>query len=156
MVVSRTVNGYYARLKHQNQELLALHEASLRSRATCGYRACCRNVVNEASAVIGARYGAISYGERLPDVDIFVTSGIDGDERRRIGNPPLGRGVLGIPIESAKPCASTRSPAIRAPPVFRPIIAHASSDRGYQSLPNVESSATSTWQIARQPPLFSR
>jgi nitrate/nitrite-specific signal transduction histidine kinase len=102
MVVSRTVNGFYARLRHQNQELLALHEASLSVSSDLRLPSVLQNVVNEASAVIGARYGAISYGERLPDVDIFVTSGIDGDERRRIGNPPKGRGVLGIPIESGE------------------------------------------------------
>jgi signal transduction histidine kinase len=99
-VVSRTVSSSYNQMRHQNQELLALHEASLSVASDLRLSSVLQNVVNEATAVIGARYGAISYGERLPDVDIFVTCGIDEAGRQAIGHPPLGRGVLGIPIAS--------------------------------------------------------
>lgn len=101
-VTSRTVGRFYHQLRHQNQELLALHEASLAVSSDLRLQSVLQNVVNEASVVIGARYGAISFGEQLPDVDIFVTYGVDLEERRKIGNPPIGRGVLGIPIASGE------------------------------------------------------
>ena len=87
---------------HQNQELLALHEASLSVSSDLRLQNVLQNVVSEASVIIGARYGAISYGERLPAVDIFVTYGIDDDQRRDIGHLPRGRGVLGIPIATGE------------------------------------------------------
>ncbi len=100
--VSRAVNDMYSRLQHQNQELLSLHEASLAVASDLRLNGVLQRVVNEASTLIGARYGAISYARSLPHVDIFVTYGISEEEQRLIGQPPIGRGVLGIPISSGE------------------------------------------------------
>lgn len=98
--VSRAVNDMYSRLRHQNQELLALHEASLAVASDLRLNGVLQRVVNEAAILIGARYGAISYAQSLPHVDIFVTYGISEELKQKIGAPPVGRGVLGIPISS--------------------------------------------------------
>lgn len=98
--VSRDVNDMYSRLQHQNQELLGLHEASLAVASDLRLNGVLQRVVNEAATLIGARYGAISYARSLPHVDIFVTYGISDEIKQQIGPPPIGRGVLGIPISS--------------------------------------------------------
>lgn len=57
-----------------------------------------------AREVVGARYAAL--GVLNPDgksLATFVTSGIDPKLRQRIGDPPHGRGLLGIVIRDAKP-----------------------------------------------------
>jgi len=63
-----------------------------------------QRVVESACELTGARYGALgvldpgrTYLER------FVTVGIDEAERAAIGDPPRGRGVLGVLIREARP-----------------------------------------------------
>src|SRR5262249_54567125 len=71
-----------------------------------------QEVVDAAREVVGARYAALGVlgpdGESLVQ---FVTSGIDADQRARIGDPPRGHGLLGSVIHEAKP--------IRTPDVNR-------------------------------------
>ena len=61
-------------------------------------------VVDAAREVVGARYAALGVvgpdGESLVQ---FVTSGIDAETQRRIGDLPRGRGLLGHVIREAKP-----------------------------------------------------
>ncbi|HET7250303.1 MAG TPA: GAF domain-containing sensor histidine kinase [Gemmatimonadales bacterium] len=63
-----------------------------------------QRIVDGARDVVGARYAAI--GVLAPDrksLTTFVTSGIDAKLRERIGEPPHGRGLLGLLIRHAKP-----------------------------------------------------
>ncbi len=57
-----------------------------------------------AAEITGARYAALGVvdpsGSRL---ERFVTHGIDEATRAAIGEPPAGRGVLGVLLEEAKP-----------------------------------------------------
>ncbi len=60
-------------------------------------------VLAAARELTGARYAAI--GVLAPDrhsLERFVTSGIDPDTRARIGEPPHGRGILGVLIEDPR------------------------------------------------------
>ncbi len=63
-----------------------------------------QEVVDAAREVVGARYAALGVlsqdGESLVQ---FLTSGIDGELRARIGDTPRGRGLLGHVIREAKP-----------------------------------------------------
>lgn len=63
-----------------------------------------QEVVDAARAVVGARYAALGVlsadGSRLVQ---FVTSGMDDALRRRIGDLPQGRGLLGYVIQQGKP-----------------------------------------------------
>ena len=59
-------------------------------------------IVEQAAALVGARYGAL--GIMSPDgghLVEFITVGITSDERRQIGNPPVGKGLLGQVILEA-------------------------------------------------------
>lgn len=66
-----------------------------------------QQVVDAAREVVGARYAAL--GVLGPDgagLVQFVTSGMDDETRRRIGDLPRGRGLLGHVIQEAKPIRS--------------------------------------------------
>lgn len=61
-------------------------------------------VVVAATDLVDARYGALGVlsadRTRLAE---FITVGVDDDERRSIGRPPEGHGILGLLIVDAKP-----------------------------------------------------
>jgi two-component system, NarL family, sensor histidine kinase DevS len=63
-----------------------------------------RQLVETAARLTGARYAALGVidpsGNRL---ERFITTGIDEDTIREIGDFPVGRGVLGVLIRAAKP-----------------------------------------------------
>ncbi len=63
-----------------------------------------QEVVDAAREVVGARYAALGVlGPDRQSLVQFVTSGIDDDLRRRIGDLPRGRGLLGYVIREARP-----------------------------------------------------
>ena len=63
-----------------------------------------QRIVDVARDVVGSRYAAL--GVLAPDgksLTTFVTSGIDARLRKRIGDLPHGRGLLGLVIRDPKP-----------------------------------------------------
>src|SRR3954447_8461379 len=63
-----------------------------------------RRVVEEACDITGAKYGALGVmNERGDSLDRFITTGIDAETHRAIGDLPRGRGVLGVLISDPKP-----------------------------------------------------
>jgi signal transduction histidine kinase len=67
-----------------------------------------QEVVDAARDVVGARYAALGVlGEDRTSLMQFVTSGLDDATRQRIGDPPRGRGLLGLVIRDGKPIRST-------------------------------------------------
>jgi signal transduction histidine kinase len=63
-----------------------------------------RHLVEEASALVGARYGALGViNESGSGLERFMTVGLTEDEERAIGPRPTGRGVLGVLIRDPKP-----------------------------------------------------
>ncbi len=88
----------YGRLERQNRELEALRTASLDVHGELALDAVLQRVVEQACNLIGARYGAISVLDAGQRILAFVTTGISPEERERIGRPPEGRGVLGVPL----------------------------------------------------------
>jgi len=72
-----------------------------------------QRIVELAVEITDARYGAL--GVIGPDgkLDRFVTTGIDDELREAIGDPPVGRGILGVLIEEGHPM---RLPDIRSHP----------------------------------------
>ena len=62
-----------------------------------------QRIIDLAVEVTGARYGAL--GVLRPDERIseFVTTGITVEQRRAIGDLPVGHGILGVLIGDAKP-----------------------------------------------------
>jgi len=68
------------------------------------------HVLESACELTGARYAAIGVlnAERT-ELERFITRGIDPEAARAIGDPPRGRGVLGVLIEHPEPL---RAPCI--------------------------------------------
>jgi signal transduction histidine kinase len=61
-------------------------------------------LLSRARELTGARYAAVGVlNERRTALDRFVTSGIDPDRHREIGELPQGRGVLGLLITDPRP-----------------------------------------------------
>ncbi|MEA2410097.1 MAG: hypothetical protein QOC77_658 [Thermoleophilaceae bacterium] len=63
-----------------------------------------RRVVEEACDITGARYGAVGVlNEGGDGLERFITTGIDAETHRAIGELPRGRGVLGVLITDPTP-----------------------------------------------------
>ena len=61
-------------------------------------------VLEAAREITGARYAALGIlNEEHTELEQFLTSGVDEDTRRAIGDLPRGRGVLGALIEHPQP-----------------------------------------------------
>src|ERR671937_2895577 len=61
-------------------------------------------LVEVAVELTGARYGALGVIDPSGSaLERFVTTGIDDDARTAIGDPPHGRGILGVLIRDATP-----------------------------------------------------
>ena len=60
-------------------------------------------IVEAAAAVTGARYAALGVIDRTGTaLERFITTGVDEQTRAAIGDPPHGRGILGVLIREAK------------------------------------------------------
>ena len=63
-----------------------------------------QKIVEAAADLTGARYAALGVIDRRGTaLERFLTTGVSDDERARIGDPPHGRGLLGVLIRDAKP-----------------------------------------------------
>lgn len=95
-IMVRAISRAHRRLERQNAELLALHGASLDVTAELSLESVLDKVVERARALVGARYGALSIVDSENRIKAFITSGITTEERTRIGDPPVGHGLLGV------------------------------------------------------------
>ena len=80
-----------------------LLEAGLALAAELSLPAALQRIVELAAELTGARYGAL--GVLGPDGTIseFITTGITEEQRAAIGPIPVGRGILGVLIDDARP-----------------------------------------------------
>lgn len=86
------------RLERKNRELQALHAAALDVYGDLSLEKVLQKVVDQARQLVDARYGALSVIDEKRRIQSFITSGISADERARIGDPPVGRGLLGVSL----------------------------------------------------------
>lgn len=96
----------YVQAQRWDAQLEALHAASLAVARENGYPAVLQTMVDLASTLAEARYGALAVFDKVGQVEEFVTHGVDEEERARIGAPPRHRGLLGrlsgtSPVQSA-------------------------------------------------------
>lgn len=96
--VLRSIEGVQKRLARQNRELLALHEAGVDVTSDLSLEVVLQKVCEQARQLVGSRYGALAVMRTDGSIETFITSGIDEETRRRIGHPPVGRGLLGVPL----------------------------------------------------------
>ena len=90
------------RVERQNRELLALHRAALDIYGELSLDTLLQKVVNQASQLLDARYGAVAVLDQEGQIQQFVTSGISEEEREQIGAPPEGRGLLGVGLHQGR------------------------------------------------------
>jgi signal transduction histidine kinase len=90
------------RLQRQNRELLELHAAALVVTADLSLDTVLQTIVERARTLLGTRYGAISVVDQSGGISSFVTSGIDHALQLAIGDPPRGRGVLGVALHEGQ------------------------------------------------------
>jgi signal transduction histidine kinase len=63
-----------------------------------------RRLVETAVELTGARYGALGVVDASgTGLEQFVTVGVDAETREAIGDPPRGRGILGVLIQERRP-----------------------------------------------------
>lgn len=86
-----------ARLRH-------LFEASLALTAELSVDALLQKLVETAAELTSARYAALGVIDEAGNaLERFVTSGVTDETRAEIGDPPHGRGILGVLIHDAEP-----------------------------------------------------
>jgi signal transduction histidine kinase len=94
--VFHLIERMQTRLEHTNFELLALHAAALDVYRELSLETVLQKVVDQARALVDARYGALSVINDDNRIESFVTSGVSAEQRERIGAPPVGEGLLGV------------------------------------------------------------
>ncbi|HEX9671305.1 MAG TPA: GAF domain-containing sensor histidine kinase [Thermoanaerobaculia bacterium] len=100
--VFQVVGHLQRQLARQNEELLALHRAGLDIHGELALDAVLQKVVDQAAHLLDARYGALSVIDEQDRIESFVTAGVTAEERARIGDPPRGHGVLGVPLREGQ------------------------------------------------------
>ena len=96
VVIFRYLDEMQQRLKRQNEELLALHTATLDITAELSLEVVLKRVVEQARSLVGATYGAVSVIDKDHRIVSFNTAGISQQQREAIGPPPVGHGLLGV------------------------------------------------------------
>jgi two-component system, NarL family, sensor histidine kinase DevS len=62
-----------------------------------------QRIVELAADLTGARFGALGVLGRDGAISEFITTGVSDTERAAIGHIPVGRGILGVLIDDARP-----------------------------------------------------
>src|SRR5574341_640009 len=97
----QAAHGEVTRVRERFEHLLAVGNTILSEHSL---DAVLQRVVDAARDVIGARYAALGVmNEEGTGLVQFVTSGLTQEQRDRIGDPPHGRGLLGLVIRDARP-----------------------------------------------------
>ena len=89
-------------LLRRNEELFSLYQAGLEVHGQLVLDQVLQRIVDRACDLIGARYGALSVIDSQDAILEFVTSGISSHVRREIGEPPKGRGLLGVALHEGE------------------------------------------------------
>lgn len=105
------VRTYRRRLSRDREELVALHRGARDIYDELALDHVLQTVIERALPLVEGRYGALSVIEESGRIRAFVTAGISAEERARIGDPPHGRGLLGVPLREGQ---SLRIPHIGA------------------------------------------
>lgn len=101
-VVFTLIERMQGRLERQNRELLSLHIATKDVHAELSLDKVLQRVVDQATTLLGAQYGAISVINEQHRIESFVTSGISDELRARLGSPPVGHGLLGVVLNEGQ------------------------------------------------------
>ncbi len=97
------IERFHSQLERKNRELAALRQAGLLIFSELSEELVLQVVVDQARMLIATKYGALSVMNEHGGIVAFITSGIDPHQRQAIGTPPVGRGLLGIPLHHGTP-----------------------------------------------------
>ena len=86
---------------HERYERLL--EAGVALAAELSLPAALQRIVELAAELTDARYGALGVVGRDGVITEFITTGVSDTERAAIGHIPVGRGILGVLIDDARP-----------------------------------------------------
>lgn len=92
------IERFHSQLERKNRELAALRQAGLLIFSELSEEVVLQVVVDQARMLIATKYGALSVINEKGGIVAFITSGIDPHQRQQIGAPPVGRGLLGLPL----------------------------------------------------------
>jgi signal transduction histidine kinase len=93
------------RLLDDQQRLRLLLDAVVAIAGDLSLDSVLRRIVESAAQLVDAEYAALGVLGAGSDrrLQAFVTHGIPADQRARIGDPPLGHGILGLLIDRPEP-----------------------------------------------------
>lgn len=89
-------------LEARNAELVALQRAADDISGELDLETVLQKVVDSSRTLIEARYGAVSVIDEDDRIQAFVTSGVSDERRSMIGDPPIGKGLLGVVLEQGE------------------------------------------------------
>ncbi|MBI4202456.1 MAG: GAF domain-containing protein [Chloroflexi bacterium] len=85
------------------RELVTLSEASQEISAELSIDKLLQRIVDRARSLVGCQYAALSVIGEDRRIRSFITSGIDEGARERLGDPPVGKGILGLILDADQP-----------------------------------------------------
>jgi signal transduction histidine kinase len=87
-----------------DNRLRALLDAGIALSSELSLDAVLQKIVEAAAELAGARYAALGVIDQTGQaLERFIVTGIDAETQAKIGEPPHGRGILGVLIRDAKP-----------------------------------------------------
>jgi len=89
-------------LQRQNRELAALRGASLEISSELSLDLVLQKIVDLACNLISTHYGALAVYDDEGAIRSFVTTGVGEQARQRIGDLPVGRGLLGVSLREGQ------------------------------------------------------
>jgi signal transduction histidine kinase len=101
-IVFTLIERMQARLERQNRELRALNVATQDVHADLALDKVLQRVVDQAATLLDAEYGALSVISDHQRIESFITTGVSGELRARIGPPPVGHGLLGVVLHEGQ------------------------------------------------------
>jgi signal transduction histidine kinase len=94
--------------KTQHDRLRGVLDAAISVTSELSIDAVLERIVQAAAALTQARYAALGVIDRAgTGLERFITTGVDDETITMIGEPPRGRGILGVLIQEAKPLRLT-------------------------------------------------
>src|ERR671936_1339036 len=87
-----------------SERLRTLLETGIALSSELSLNAVLERIVEAAASLMDARYAALGVIDRSGTaLERFITTGVDDAARTAIGDPPHGRGILGVLIRDATP-----------------------------------------------------
>lgn len=100
--VFSAVRAMQERLERQNRELLALQRATVDIHGELSLDAILEKVVEQARMLLDASFGAVTVVDESGRLLEFHHGGLDEETVQAIGDPPKGRGLLGVALHDGQ------------------------------------------------------